>query len=145
MVTKYFNNNNKQLDQNFVEELFLMAETDQQLQTYIEKHSRHLLLSSQAITKTYLLKLLAHPRYYNISINFIKEVILLQVTLSNRQFELSLIQMLPDILTTHLRDPTTLTTTITYLALKMRSFDLNIRVTALLALKGLGLKIPEMG
>jgi len=62
----------------------------------------------------------------------------MKITIKHQAFEIYIIESLPELLTSVLKTAELLNATIVYLALKMRSFDLKIRVAALKTMKKIG-------
>lgn len=116
--------------------IFALGEQDPQVDAIIKQQSLAILHSKQKAAIHFLQQLVASPRYQHIAHGFLVNLIELKTTIYN--------QMLSHYVLTHLSHFITflnknnldfIHAIITFLALKMRSFHLQTRITALQTLK----------
>ena len=75
---------------------------------------------------------------------FVENVVKRNIILRNQSFELFILNQLPQMLNSFLCSSEMLKETITYLSVKMRYFDLKIRVSALQTMKEIGKNLDSI-
>jgi hypothetical protein len=116
--------------------IFALGEHDPQVDAIIQQQSLAILHSKQRAAIHFLQQLVACPRYHHIAHGFMVSVIELKTIIYNQTLSHYVLRQLPHFMAfLNKNNSDFIHAIITFLALKMRSFHLQTRITALQTLK----------